>query len=303
MAKRTGESAAASSPVPATEEAFGLGEGPVWDARGGKLFWVDIVRRQVCRGRFDGDHLVVEKRLGFAGLVGAVCVGEDGSLLVAEQESLVLVRPGCERLVGPRVVPAGEHRRLNDGKSDPAGRFLVGTLCLAGASERETLVRLEPGGELTVLDDDLTLSNGLAWSTDGALMFSVDTLRRTVHVRDYEPLGPRRTFVTLDDGYPDGIAMDAADHLWVAVWGAGEVRRYDPRGTCVERVAVPAPHTSSVAFADDDLRRLVITTATEELTEQQRLDFPDSGRVFTTRVDVPGHPVPAWSGTTHLWSS
>ncbi|WP_344572649.1 SMP-30/gluconolactonase/LRE family protein [Winogradskya humida] len=324
----------------ATREAYILGEGPVWDSRRGRLLWVDIVGRAVLAGVFDGDRLIVEDRIAWETMVGAVTVAADGSLLVAAETGLVLLHPDGTRRTGPTIIPAPEpprspapepprspapepprspapepprspapepprspapepprvvaKRRLNDGKTDPEGRFLVGTLAFAGDSQREVLVRLENDGAITTIDDDLTLSNGLAWSTDGSRLFSVDTLRRTVSVRDYATLGPRGTFITLDEGYPDGIAMDADDHLWMAVWGAGEVRRYDPAGTCVERIAVPAPHTSSVAFADDDLRRLVITTATDDLTDEQRQQFPDSGRIFTVRVDVPGHLVPAW---------
>ena len=162
------------------------------------------------------------------------------------------------------------------------------------------LVRLDADGRLAVLDDDLTLSNGLAWSSDGRRMFSVDTLARTVSVRDYDvgsgAVGPRRVHLRLEDGFPDGIAMDAADHLWVAVWGGGEVRRYAPDGALAGRVATGAPHTSSVAFAGDDLRLLVITTATSELSREQLRAHPDSGRMFTARVDVPGLPVAPWQG-------
>ena len=176
----------------------------------------------------------------------------------------------------------------------------MGTLSLEGPSEREVLVRLEADGRLTVLDDDLALSNGLAWSSDGRRMFSVDTLRHTVSVRDYDPgsgaVGPRRVHLRLDDGLPDGIALDAADHLWVAIWGGGEVRRYAPDGTLVDRVATGAPHTSSVAFAGDDLRTLIITTATSELSDDQLRAHPDSGRLFTAPVDVPGLPVAPWQG-------
>jgi sugar lactone lactonase YvrE len=90
--------------------------------------------------------------------------------------------------------------------------------------------------------------------------------------------------------------MDAAGHLWVAVWGGGEVRRYAPDGILVERVATGAPHTSSVAFAGDDLRTLVITTATSELGDEQLRAHPGSGRLFTVPVDVPGLPVAPWDG-------
>ena len=92
------------------------------------------------------------------------------------------------------------------------------------------------------------------------------------------------------------MAPDAADHLWLAVWGAGEVRRCAPDGTLVTRLTVPAPHTSSIAFACPDLRTLVITTATAELSDAHLAVHPDSGRLFTTRVDVPGAPVSTWGG-------
>jgi sugar lactone lactonase YvrE len=286
--------------TPASTERFRLGEGPVWDAPRDRLLWVDIEGRAMLQGVLDGGAVTVSGRIGFDTMVGAVAVAEDGTLLVAAQEHLVVVRPDGTREDGPRVIPAGEARRLNDGGTDPAGRFLVGTLSLGGPSEREVLVRLESGGRLTVLDDDLALSNGLAWSADGRRMFSVDTVARTVSVRDYDPgsgaVGPRRVHLRLEGGLPDGIAMDADDHLWVAVWGGGEVRRYAPDGTVVDRVVTGAPHTSSVAFAGGDLRTLVITTATSELGDDQLAAHPGSGRLFTARAEVPGLPVAPWRG-------
>ena len=271
-----------------------------------RLLWVDIEGGVVLGGVLDGDSIAVTDRIGFDGMVGAVAVAGDGTLLVAAQEQLVVRHPDGRREDGPRVVPAGEARRLNDGKTDPAGRFLVGTLSLAGPSEREVLVRLEAGGDLTVLDDDLALSNGLAWSSDGRRMFSVDSPRGTVAVRDYDvesgAVGPRRVHLRVDGGLPDGIAMDADDHLWVVVWGGGKVRRYRPDGTFAGRIATGAPHTSSVAFAGEDLRTLVITTATSELTEAQLRAHPDSGRMFTVRAAVPGLPVVPWQGPA-AWPS
>lgn len=284
--------------VPASSERFRLGEGPVWDAERRRLLWVDIQAGAVLTGTLDGDRVEVTGRTVVDSTVGAVALGEDGDLLVAARERLVVLRADGTVEEGPRIVPAGERRRLNDGAVDPAGRFLVGTLSLGGPSEREVLVRLEPDGSLSALDTDLTLSNGLAWSTDGTRLYSVDTQRRTVFVRSYgaEAVGERRVHLRLDgDGFPDGIAIDAADHLWMAVWGAGEVCRYAPDASLVERLAVPAPHTSCVAFAGDDLRTLVVTTATDELTDEQLAAHPDSGRIFTTRVPVPGHPVPVWA--------
>lgn len=284
----------------ATERAFRLAEGPVWDAALQRLFWVDILAGLVLEGSLGDGRIDVVRTHRFEGMVGAVAVGPDGALLVAGQEQLVVVRPDGTRHGGPRILPPGRRRRLNDGGTDPAGRFLVGSLSLDGSSTTEVLVRWEADGRLTELDGDLTLSNGLAWSTDGRLMYSVDTMRRTVFVRDYGPDAPRRVHLRIDGGVPDGIAVDAADHLWVAVWGAGEVRRYAPDGALVERISVSAPNTSSVAFAGPDLRTLVITTASAELSPERLRRHPYSGRLFTARVDVPGFPVTPWAGTPAL---
>ena len=292
-----------ADPAPATRETFQLAEGPRWDAARHRLLWVDILGGAVLEGTLDDGRVEVTRRHGFDGMVGAVAPTEDGGLLVAGQEHLVVVRPDGSRADGPRIVPTGQRRRTNDGATDPAGRFCIGTMSLDGDSDSETLLRLEPDGGLTTVDDDLVLSNGLAWSVDGRRFYSVDSGRSTVFVRDYDvaggALGERRDHLRLD-GTPDGITVDADDHLWVAVHGAGEARRYAPDGTVVDVRAVPAPHSTAVALAGDDLRTLVITTAYGELEPDERRAHPESGRLFTTRVDVPGLPVVPWSGSTAI---
>jgi sugar lactone lactonase YvrE len=111
----------------------------------------------------------------------------------------------------------------------------VGSLCLTGASSAETLAVVDSDGRVTELDDDLTLSNGLAWTADGTLLYSVDTLRQCVYRRAYDPqtgtAAQRTVFLKLRVGFPDGICLDAEEHLWVAVSGLGQVRRYTPAGS------------------------------------------------------------------------
>lgn len=290
-----------TTPTAATRDVFALGEGPVWDHARERLLWVDIIAGAVHEGRLDGGLVEVVATHHLRDEIGMVtnvqpCV--DGSLLVAGQEELALIGAKSIRR-GPRVLPACCGRRCNDGAVDPAGRFLVGTLAFAGSSQHEQLLRLGADGAVEVVDNDLTLSNGLAWSGDGSLMYSVDTARRVVFVRDYDPpsgdIGPRREHLRLRGGYPDGCAVDADDHLWVAIWGAGEVRRFSPEGVEVDRIVVPAPHTSSVTFAGPDLNVLVVTTATEGLDDAQLAAFPDSGRLFTVPVRVPGRRAVLWT--------
>jgi len=281
-----------------------LAEGPVWAA--GTIYWVDIEAGQVFEGQLQGDRVEQTARHDFDGTVGAVAVAADGQLLVAERERLVVVSPAGERTPGPRIVPAGANRRTNDGACDPAGRFLIGTLSLGDESGTETLVRVEDDGTLTTLDDDLALSNGLAWSPDGRLLYSIDTIPGVVWVRDYDAasgaIGPRREHLRVTDGSPDGMCIDERGYLWIAIWGAGEVRSFSPTGEHMDTVHVNAPHTSSVAFVGPELDVLLITTASRDLSAPELEAYPDAGKLFTARVGVRGTPCAPWAGAPAGWS-
>ena len=285
----------------ASDERHVLAEGPSWDETTGQVLWVDIARGQVFEGRLDGDRVEQTRRLDFQGTVGAAVRSATGDLLVAGQEQLIVVSPSGKRSLGPRIVPVGKASRTNDGACDPARRFLVGTLPLDDRSGEETLVRVEDTGHLTVIDADLSLSNGLAWSPDGRLFYSTDTVGGTIWVRDYDPVtgkvGERRKHLCVSDGYPDGICADSRGHLWVAIWGAGEIRSFSPEGDHEDTVREPAPHTSSVAFAGPGLDVLLITTASRGLGPEGFKKYPDAGRLFTARVGVAGAPCSPWSGS------
>lgn len=286
----------------AHDDVHVLAEGPVWDAARQRLIWVDIRRGAVITGELHPDGSISpSERHALDETVGAVAISTEGEMLIAGAETLLVRHRDGSIRRGPRILPADNGRRLNDGKTDPAGRFLIGSLRLSeGASQSETLSMVDHAGRVQILDDDLTLSNGLGWSTDGGTLYSVDTLRQTIFVRSYDPdtgaCGTRDAFLTFTDGFPDGICVDAADHLWVALWGMGEVHRFSPAGELVEIVEVPAPHTSSVVFAGPLLDTLVITTATQDLEPADLIRHPDSGKLFTARPDVPGAPVAPWSG-------
>jgi sugar lactone lactonase YvrE len=284
--------------VPASDGCYALGEGPLWDAARGRVLWVDVNAGVVSEGRLQGSRVVETRTWAVDRTVGAVVAGDDGTLLVAGERSLFMLDDGGAITRGPVVLAPGTAHRLNDGACDPAGRFVVGSLSFDGRAGGEVLVRLESDGSLAVLDDDLTLSNGLAWSRDGSLLYSVDSVPGIVWVRSYDgatgAAGPRRAWLRVEDGIPDGLCIDAEDHLWLAVWGAGQVRRHAPDGTLVGVVDVPTALTSSVAFVGDDLGRLLITSAVPD-GHIEAAD-PYAGRLFLADPGIAGHPTTRWAG-------
>lgn len=283
---------------PATEARYFLGEGPVWDAARGRLLWVDIVDGNVHEGLLGDGVIDTGRTWSFERTVGAVAAAADGTLLVAERETLTRVGPDDIRTPVARVLPDGSPSRLNDGAVDPAGRFLVGSLAHDDRRGEEVLVRLS-GNRCTTLDADLTLSNGLAWSPAGDRLYSVDTIPGVVWARDYDAttgaVGAREALLNITDGDPDGLCTDADGNLWLAIWGRGRIQCHSPSGELLAVVDVDAPHTSSVAFAGPDLDVLVITTAIQDLAPEDLAKHPNSGRLFTARVDAVGLPSPYWN--------
>lgn len=293
----------AQPPRVATDDAYVLAEGPFWDSVRGHVLWVDIRRGLVLSGILADDGTIDEvDRIRIDGTVASVAPSAAGSWIVANGDDIVGVEHGELR---HRIAVLGSRgaRRFNDGKPDAAGRYLVGTLSLTGPSDREELLLVERDGSWRVIDDDLTMSNGIGWSADGTLLYTIDTLRRRVYVRPYDVLtgetGAREVLIELADGYPDGMCVDAEDHLWIAVWGLGQVHRYTPSGELEHVIDIPAPHTSSVAFAGPLLDTLVVTTASDELSDDQLEAHPLSGRLFTVVPGVTGLPQPLWRGFTH----
>ena len=290
--------------TPASDQRYGLAEGPFWDAVRGRVLWVDINAGAVHTGMLAAGRVTEVSVLHPDRTVGAVVIARDGELLVAGARVLYRVSPDGLVSAGPRILPEHTASRLNDGACDPAGRFLVGSLALDDRPTEEILVRVEGDGRITELDHDLGLSNGIAFSPLGDRLFSVDTLAGIVWVRDYDAttgtVGRRHAFLQLAGCLPDGMCADEHGNLWIAMWGSGEIRCYSTAGEQVAAVDVAAPNTSSVAFVGLNLDTLLITSASEQLSDEQHARFPDSGRLFTVDVGVRGMPVSAWAGTSAI---
>lgn len=279
-----------------------LGEGPLWDQRSRRLLWVDIHGQTV--GRFD-PVTGRNESIPVATMVGAVVPAQDGGLVVALQEGFARLDPVSHRLSTP-IRPAGHDgttTRFNDGKCDPAGRFLAGTMSLAGAPRAGALHVLEAGGQTRTLLTGVSISNGLAWRPDGQLLYYIDTPTRRVAAFDYDlangTLRNRRIALDIPAvlGYPDGMTIDAEGMLWIALWGGGAVTRWDPStGRLLSTHRLPVSHVTSCAFGGDKLDILFVTTARTDLGTAQLAAEPLAGSIFTLEPRTEGMPASVFAG-------
>jgi sugar lactone lactonase YvrE len=283
-----------------TDPVYELAEGPVWDAARERVLWVDILQGLVVEGRLQDGSVQVETQHQFDSYVGATAVAADGALVVAEGHRLTRLAPDGSRASGPDLFTDHPDDRWNDGVCDARGRFLLGTASLTGSRQSQRLLRVD--GETTdVLDDDLGLANGMAFSPDDSLLYSTDSVpSRQIWVRTYDQssgaVGPRRPALALTDAVPDGLCIDASGNFWLAAWGRAQVRCYSPAGGLLDVIELPAPHTTSLAFVGPELDQLLITTARGELSSTEQEEFPLSGSLFLARPGCRGLAAHSWSG-------
>jgi sugar lactone lactonase YvrE len=244
------------------------GEGPVWDARAGRLVHMDMLAGALLlTDPATGQTVRRELPSPVAAIARPTAAG-DGWLVVGERE---VFRADADLTAFEQVgvLPVGEGVRSNDGGCDGAGRLYVGTMAYDQTPGAGELFVRQLDGALEVALSGVTISNGLSFGPEPSTAYYVDTPTHAVVQLSFDPRGHvvgQRTVVDVPEelGSPDGLTVDAEGAIWVALWEGGAVHRYTPDGALEARVALPVPNVTSCAFGGPGLTELFITTSRPE---------------------------------------
>lgn len=286
-----------STPVDvAVDAAAELGEGPCWDARGRCLIWVDLLADLVHVSDVDAART---RTIRAQATVGAAVPRESGGMVAAVPGGFAAIHDDGSLAPIASIAAEPTDNRMNDGKCGPDGSFWAGSMSRDNTPAAGSLYRLWPDHTVDRVLGDLTISNGIGWSPDGGSIYFIDTATQGVDI--LVPSGEtmkRSRFVDIptEFGVPDGLTVDAAGNIWVAMCFGGRVLRYDDEGHLTGEIAVPATLTTSVAFGGDDLNLLFITTGRTGLSADQLSDQPHAGSVFVTKPGAPGQPNVPYAG-------
>lgn len=288
---------------------FELGEHPVWDDRTGTLWCVDVYGGAVVAMTGSAPP----RRYELGSVVGAIVLREEGGIAALVDGLIAFFDNDMVADRAPIPVPMVDGVRFNDAACDPAGRLLFGTAALDGATALAELRMLDRAGTTSPCLDGLVESNGLAWSLDGGTLYFVDSVEPVIRLYDYDAnagrIGTRRADLARMDlipGTPDGLAVDAAGTIWVALWQGGRLHRYAPDGSLLEVVATPTSQPTCCGFGGPSLNRMFLTSGWEGLDPVDHADEPHAGSLFVRHAAVPGRPVarlrlaPAVQGS-HYW--
>ena len=283
-----------------------LGEGPALASRGADLFWVDIEGHAV----HDTDTATRDDMV--------IPVGEQVGCVAPAGERLLVVglRSGFAALdleTGRRVhIEDPEHHlpdnRFNDGKCDPAGRFWAGTMAVS--EERGLRVALLPRTRPSPCSckvPGVSVSNGLAWSLDEKTMYFVDSPERRVVAWRLRRADGRHRPRAHGVRCARGLGLPRRDDhrrrrlpVGRAVGRLPRAPHRSRRAARSSRIEMPVSRPTSCAFGGAALDELYITSASIDLTDEQRAAQPHAGGVFVCRPGVQGLPAAEFAGAAEL---
>ncbi|MCE7062192.1 SMP-30/gluconolactonase/LRE family protein [Dyadobacter sp. CY343] len=270
------------------EHCCELGEGPVWDVVRKCILWVDITKGEIHQFFLaDKRHEVFHADQ----MVGAIALRADGKLIAALQHGFYTIdlnTKSMQAIADPEV--ALPNNRFNDGKCDPAGRFWAGTMSISDQEKAGKLYMMDTDGTVSIKIDEVTCSNGMAWSHDHQTFYYIDTGAQEVVAYDFDienaAITNKRSIIQIasEEGYPDGMAIDSEGMLWIAIWGGWKVNRYDPgTGRLLFEIHLPVSLVTSCTFGGEHLEDLYITTARKGLSESDLQAQPLAGSLFVVK--------------------
>ena len=275
-----------------------FGEGPRW--HDGRLWLSDFYAHRVHSVGEAGDlrtEVEIDDQPSGLGWL------PDGRLLVVSMTKRQVLRrehDGTIVVHGDLSEVAAYH--CNDMHVDDEGRAYVGNFGfdLEGlfheranglrTIERRnaSLARVDPDGSVSVAADDLAFPNGTVVTADRSTMIVAETFGRRLTaftIGAGGSLTDRREWAPLPGRAPDGIAIDANDHVWVADASGTTCVLVDEGGDVLHTVEAPEP-CFACALGGADGRTLFVLTAPSSLASE--LHGRTRASIRVARVEVPG---------------
>lgn len=284
-----------------SEQRDQLGECPRWHAETQTLWWVDILQHQIHHLKIaTGEHGVIQLNEE----IGCFIWREKGGLLVGLQSGLHFIEDINNPVLTPIADPEADKplQRFNDGRCDPKGRFISGTMNPKKDDSYGTFYQLDTDLKLRQLVGKSWTCNGMAFSPDGKTLYWSDTPNRNIYRCDYDvetgDVSNERLFFHVPDGMgrPDGATVDSEGNYWSAQYAGGRVLCISPAGELLRNIELPVTNPTMPCFGGPELKTLFITSACQKMTEEHLAAHPMEGALLAIDLDVAGQVEVSFAG-------
>lgn len=264
-----------------------LGEGLVWDGNTERMLMTDIMKGKLIEIDIESSsHRCWQFNEPLAWVLPTKLNGQYLLGLKSGVGLWDICKPDNVSWIN-QDFPGESHCRLNDACVDSGGKIWYGSMNMLNPSSQDgRLASFSPSDGLCIHDDGFTVTNGPVISPDGNYLFFNDTLQGIVYryrfSADQGKLRDRQVFAKFaeDQGYPDGMCFDDEGNLWIALWGGASVVQLDANGRFLQKISIPAQNVTNLCFCGPRLDRLLVSTASIGLSEEEARRYPDSGGLF-----------------------
>ena len=278
-----------------------LGEGPIWDVENNCILWLDIIKGEIHQFN---TNTKIHTTFKVGEMIGCIVPKLNGGFIAGLENGIGTIDMGkniVQHILNPEK---GLDNRFNDGKADAAGRFWAGTMAKSEEENKGNLYMVNPDFSIQKKLENVSISNGLAWNADNTIMYYINTPTNYVYAFDFNietgEINNQRVVIDLthEQGFADGMTIDAEGMLWIAFYGGWRVSRYNPTtGELLMQINLPVENVTCCTFGGPDLTDLYITTATQKMSEELLAQQPHAGKLFVVKnCNVKGIPPQKFQG-------
>ena len=275
-------------------EPLYLGEGPTYDRTTDTAYWFNIVDKELHELELSSGRKSIHKLPVMCSVLARI---DDRRQAVASELGIYI----RDRISGTMelVIEIEKDRpemRSNDGRVHQSGALWFGTMTKTGENRKGAgAIYHVAGRKVTRLYSGISIPNGICFSPDGATAYFVDTMENIIQKVSVDPAtglptGEPTVFADERDSgsFADGAVCDADGNVLSAHWGGNGVHVFDPSGKKTDIYQLPASQTSCPAFIGANADRLLVTSAYEGFSDEERAKEPAAGLIYEVGVPVKG---------------
>ena len=143
------------------------------------------------------------------------------------------------------------------------------------------------------LDQGFKVSNGPAVDEKQNKLYFSNSLNSSIYQYNLKTLKKKLIYkLKKNQGFPDGIALDNKNGLWVAHWAGGQISRINLKTTKIDvEIKIPALNVTSVTFVGKKLNHIFVTSAKIETSKTQMQTYKYSGSSFIIKTNFTGQKI------------
>ena len=143
------------------------------------------------------------------------------------------------------------------------------------------------------LDQGFKVSNGPAVDEKQNKLYFSNSLNSTIYQYNLKTLKKKLIYkLKKNQGFPDGIALDNKNGIWVAHWAGGQISRINLKTKKIDvEIKIPALNVTSVTFVGKKLNYIFVTSAKIETSKTQMQTYRYSGSSFIIKTNFTGQKI------------